>query len=273
MVLVSYTISIVLSAAMICVGNLDESLIRRYVPAALRTALPALIRETSGLLDAHSTSSDNAAVRAVSSGAQEGGAIASDVSINLPREVALQVERLLMVLSFGLVSPFVAFVCGISSLMLWLKLMFLLFVYLDKHDTWQRSAAGQGSHALSTLCGACSGIDGCSLRSVWVMGSVASALLIGSLAVDIAADSDIPWDLSLLFLVAPLVLIVLLVVGEWLMRCIADPSGCASGALSKEGGSSCHGHAEEAKIVLTPPEQSMGRDSEIQLVVQCQVPL
>jgi Leucine-rich repeat (LRR) protein len=229
-VLVSYTFSIILSALMILLANVDVSFLRNHAPAPLMSALPALIRGADNLVDAGN-----------SSGGSEG---ASDLVVNLPREVAVMTERLAMLLSFGLMTPYVALVCGLSSFMLWMKLMFLLFVYMEKQDVWT-SSTWQSSPALDVLNKACSGISSFSSSSVWVLSGSVSALFIGSFAIDIAADdSDISWYYAILFLIAPVALFLLLYLVS--RRCwkASDQVQSESAAKGRFWGEGCAGDTD-----------------------------
>jgi len=267
LVLVSYMVSVVISGLMICLANLDESLVRAYVPAVLRRAVPAIIRGADALLDGEAASSSG-------TDADKSASIddSVDLVINLPREVALLSERLVMLLSFGLVTPYVAVVCGLSSLMLWLKLGFLLSVHLERQEALRVSPSRQSSTALAALERACSGVDTFSSRSIWAVCSGVSALFVGCFAIDISADdSEIAWYYSLLFLVVPCALVVLLMLASYRYH-RTDPLVCDD--LATEEG-------EEASSTITAPTQGPGqgatgpsatssdedgRASEIQLV-------
>lgn len=135
----------------------------------------------------------------------------SRMLLNVPLQNAQMVERLAILLSFGLACPYVAMACAISAFSLWVQLMMFVAVCQSKTDLPGDTAKGreEASFVLTLLHleSTCKESRHSSLRVVLRMVAAFSGVFIGLLCVDIAADDNrLSWDQALIFFVFPMVI-------------------------------------------------------------------
>jgi Leucine-rich repeat (LRR) protein len=215
-VLASYCFSIIISMLLICLANCEECFTRKYIPGFMFFLVPAIMQGSSNIIDGNTPSSDAVAAD---------GDIDGDRNAPLfryPFDMALLAERLVMLFTFGLATPYVALVCGLSSLMIWLRILFILFVYVDKRDAWN------DPQVLSKLNEPADGIQYFTMHTIWSMVVFVSCLYIGLLAMDIAldgssGDTHISWGVIMLYVLMPLCLCTVLWILSFCVR-KADPN-------------------------------------------------
>jgi Leucine-rich repeat (LRR) protein len=250
-VLASYCFSIMISMFLICLANCEECLTRK-IDSFMGFLVPKLIRGSTNIIDSTSSSSVVAD---------------SDNSTPLflyPFEVALLAERLVMLFTFGLATPYVALVCGLSSLMIWLRILFTLFVYVDKRDAWN------DAQVLGKLNSAADGIQYFTMHTIWTMVGFVSCLYIGLLAVDIALDGSsgdtyISWEVAMLFLLMPLCLCTVL----WMLSLCVRKADPGEHPLQPTEGNKQYLDQKDSKASGRASEDGssgVGRASNVQLV-------
>lgn len=184
-----------ISTALICLANCDNSTVMKYIPRRLLFILPKIIRGPPSVIDGVTSSSDDLAI----------DDNANDRLFQYQFDIALLMERLVMLLTFGLATPYIAFICGLSAVMIWLRILFTMFVYVDKRDAWEEVSV------IGRLNASAEGVQYFNLHTVWAMVGFVSCLYIGLVATDISLDSsNLSWYLAVLFVALPISLCVVL---------------------------------------------------------------
>jgi hypothetical protein len=142
--------------------------------------------------------------------------------IHIPEVFAVLFQNVGIICSFGLIVPFVALTCGLSSFMIWLKLT-LCFSYYYKQEFLFLSSDNTSSQIVSRILepveSDCRGIRHFNVTNMWYVVIGVCGALFGGFLIDIAADNEnISMESSIWIFSSTIAIIVILITWGKFMR-------------------------------------------------------